>query len=57
MGGKNPLTQQINLIVSALFLGSFTLLTIVILLEALDEDNPVANMMAAHAQQAVMEEF
>ncbi len=43
---SNPLTQQVNFIVSVIFLGSAALLAIVLILEASDMENPIATHMA-----------
>ncbi len=47
MGKNNPLTQQVNFILSVIFLGAFALFMIVLLLEASDMENPIADHMAA----------
>lgn len=47
MGRENPLSQQINFSLSIIFVGSFALFMIVLLLEASDMENPIANHMAA----------
>ncbi len=50
MGKNNPLTQQVNFILSVVFLGSFTLFMIVLLLEESEMENPIAAHMAAIIQ-------
>lgn len=45
MGKNNPLAQQVNFILSVLFLGSFALFAIVTILEASDMENPIAEHM------------
>lgn len=46
MGRDNPLTQQVNFSLSVIFLGSFALFMIVLLFEASEMENPIANHMA-----------
>jgi hypothetical protein len=41
------LTQQVNFIVSVVFMGSAALLGMVLMIEASDEHNPVASLIAA----------
>ncbi len=47
MGKSNPLTQEVNFIISVIFLGSAALLAIVVILEASEMENPIATHMAA----------
>lgn len=44
-------TQQVNFIISVIFIGSFALLGIVLMLEESDLENPIANHMAAIAAE------
>lgn len=47
LGKSNPLTQQVNLSLSVIFLGSFAFFMVVLLLEASEMENPIANHIAA----------
>ncbi len=51
MGKSNPLAQEVNFIVSVIFLGSAALLAIVMILEASEMENPIATHMAAIMEQ------
>ncbi len=42
MGKDNPLTQQVNFMLSVAFLGSVALLAIITILEAAEMENPFA---------------
>lgn len=44
-------TQQVNFIISVIFIGSFALLGIVLMLEESDLENPIATRMAAIAAE------
>ncbi len=46
MNRNNLLTQQVNFSLSVIFLGSFALFMIVLLLEVSEMENPIANHMA-----------
>lgn len=50
-------TQQVNFIISVIFIGSFALLGIVLILEKSEMENPIANHMAAiAAEMSVLED-
>lgn len=47
MGRSNPLSAEVNFIISVVFIGSAALLGIVSILEISDNDNPIANILTA----------
>jgi len=46
MGNSNIFSRQVNFSISVICIGAFALLGIVLMLEAAEMDNPIAEMMA-----------
>lgn len=46
MGNTNILSRQVNFSISVICIGSFALLGIVLMLEAAEMENPIAEIMA-----------